>query len=108
MNRGPAGSPSRASGPTSSGLLETYVIGRHLPSVVLRDRLLGEGSVLLAGAGGPLGDVVDHRRVGQRGDVAEMAALGHVLEQATHDLARAGLGQIGGEDDRGRPGDLAD
>ena len=46
--------------------------------------------------------------VGQRGGVAEVAALGDVAQQAAHDLAAAGLGQVGGEVDRLRLGDRAD
>ena len=52
--------------------------------------------------------LVDHVGVGQRRRVAEVATLGHVAEQPAHDLARAGLGQVVGEDDRLGPGDRAD
>ena len=45
--------------------------------------------------------------VGQRGGVAEVAALGDVAQQAAHDLAAAGLGQVVGEDDGLGPGDGA-
>src|SRR6266545_2566759 len=48
---------------------------------------------------GPILDLVDHRRVGQRGRVAKGAVLGHVTQQAAHDLAAAGLRQLRGEDD---------
>ena len=42
--------------------------------------------------------VLDHRRVGQRGDVAEVAdvVLGHLPQDPAHDLARAGLRQNAG------------
>src|SRR5215218_8556284 len=46
--------------------------------------------------------------VAQRGDVAELAALGDVAQQPAHDLARAGLGQVVGPDDALGPGELAD
>ena len=36
-------------------------------------------------------ELVDDRRVGERGGVAEVAALGDVAEQPPHDLARSGL-----------------
>ena len=49
-------------------------------------------------------DLLDHRRVGQRGGVAQVPALGHVAEQPPHDLPAAGLGQFVGEDDRLRAG----
>ena len=49
-----------------------------------------------------------HVRVAQRGDVAELAALGDVAQQPAHDLARAGLGQVVGPDDPLRPRELAD
>src|SRR5438874_5008192 len=46
--------------------------------------------------------------VGQRRHVPQIAPMGDVAQQAPHDLARAGLRQVVGEDDRMRPGDLAD
>src|SRR5437588_6086485 len=46
--------------------------------------------------------------VGQRRHVAEIPPVGDVAQQAPHDLARAGLRQVVGEDDRVGPGDLAD
>ena len=39
-------------------------------------------------------DQVHHGRVGERGDVAELAVLGDVAQQPAHDLAGAGLGQL--------------
>ena len=33
-------------------------------------------------------------RVGERRDVADLAVLGDVAQQAAHDLAGAGLGQL--------------
>src|SRR5579875_2760334 len=51
--------------------------------------------LLLLGSGDqPLADGVDHRRVEQGGDVAELAVLGHVAKQAAHDLAAPGLWQL--------------
>src|SRR5262245_52071947 len=44
-------------------------------------------------------ELVDHGRVGERRRVPERAVLGHVAQQAPHDLAAAGLGQLGREDD---------
>jgi hypothetical protein len=46
--------------------------------------------------------------VGQRGDVAELAPLGDVDEQPPHDLAAAGLRQLGRQHDLARLGDRAD
>src|SRR5438309_11606952 len=62
------------------------------------------GSFFLAAAG----ELGDHRRVGEGRGVAERPVLGHVAEQAPHDLARTGLGQLRREDDVGRGGELAD
>src|SRR4029453_9266889 len=63
--------------------------------------------LVLLGPGGRLvPDLLDDGGVGQGGDVAELALLGHVLEEAAHDLARAGLGQVGGEDEGGGRGRL--
>src|SRR4051794_20495646 len=50
----------------------------------------------------------DHFGVAQGGHVSELMALGDVPEQATHDLARAGLGQLVRPDDALRPRELAD
>src|SRR4051794_20555508 len=50
----------------------------------------------------------DHRRIGQRRRIAERLALGDVAEQAAHDLAGAGLGQVGGEQDVVWPRNRAD
>src|SRR5215210_6870735 len=41
----------------------------------------------------------DDRRIGERGHVAERAAFGDVAEEAAHDLARARLRKIGGDED---------
>ena len=57
---------------------------------------------------GTLLELVDDAGVGQGGGVAEVAALGHVAQQAAHDLAAAGLGQVGREVDGLRLGDRAD
>ena len=40
-----------------------------------------------------------HRRVGQGGGVAQRTTLGNVAQEPAHDLAAAGLGQLGGEVD---------
>src|SRR4051794_36333637 len=53
-------------------------------------------------------DALDHAGVGERRDVAERLVLGDVAEQAPHDLARPGLGQVLGEEDRLRLRDRAD
>ena len=42
---------------------------------------------------------VHHIGVGQSRGVAQGAALGNVAQQAPHDLAAAGLGEVGREDD---------
>ena len=57
---------------------------------------------------GAVADLLDDGGVGERGGVAELAALGDVAEESAHDLAGAGLRQVVGEDDRLRPADLAD
>ena len=69
-----------------------------------RARLL----VLSAALGHVLLDGVDHGRVEQGGDVAQRAVVGHVAQEAPHDLAAAGLGQLGREQDLARLGDRAD
>src|SRR5215218_10595534 len=51
------------------------------------DRSTPPPSVLGGGRGQLLLDQVHHRRVGQRGHVAEVAVLGHVPQQPAHDLA---------------------
>ena len=49
------------------------------------------------GPGAVADQVLDHRRIGQRGGVAQRAhlVLGDLAQNAPHDLARAGLGQAG-------------
>src|SRR4051812_20084157 len=66
------------------------------------------GSGLLVVLPHLLVDVLHHRRVAEGGDVADLAALAYVTEQAAHDLAGAGLGEIIGPDDSLRAGDLGD
>src|SRR2546423_4443226 len=74
-----------------------------------RDRRLTSASLLFTL---PLGrqraDRRHHLGVGQRCNVAQIAPVGDVAQQAPHDLARAGLRQVVGEGDGVRPGDLAD
>ena len=57
-------------------------------------------------------DRLDHVRVGKRRRIAKSALFGDVAQQAAHDLARAGLGQVGGKEEelrlRDRPDDLGD
>src|SRR6266480_1451783 len=53
-------------------------------------------------------DLFDHGRVGEGSRVAELAIFGDVAKQPAHDLPRTRLRQLRGEDDVGRPGDLAD
>ena len=48
---------------------------------------------------GPPSAFADDRRIGQRRRVAQRLALGDVAQQPSHDLARPGLRQIGGEKD---------
>ena len=50
----------------------------------------------------------DHSRIGQGGRVTEGAALGDVAQEAAHDLARAGLGEVGREEDVVGTGEGAD
>src|SRR4051812_50031147 len=53
-------------------------------------------------------ELLHHVGVAQRRDVTELAALRDVAQQAAHDLAGAGLGQIVGPDDALGPRELAD
>ena len=46
--------------------------------------------------------------ISQRGDGTDLTVLGHVLEQTTHDLARACLGQLVDDHDLARLGDRSD
>ena len=57
---------------------------------------------------GALRQLVHDSRVGERRRVAERPVLGHIAEQAAHDLPRAGLRQLGREDDVRRLRDRAD
>src|SRR6478672_8814313 len=66
------------------------------------ERRDGVVSVLALAGVDALGDQVHDRGVGERGDVADLAVLGDVAQQPAHDLARAGLGQLG--DDHDLPG----
>src|SRR4029453_14591397 len=50
----------------------------------------------------------DHGRVGQRRRVTERATFGHVAQEAAHDLAAAGLGQLRGVEDVVGPGERTD
>ena len=50
----------------------------------------------------------DDGGIGQRRRIAERLALGDVAQQPAHDLARARLRQIGGEQNLIRPRDRAD
>src|SRR4051794_16364507 len=53
-------------------------------------------------------DEVHDRGVGERGGVAHLAVLGDVAQQPSHDLARAGVGQLLDDHDLPRAGDRAD
>src|ERR1039458_4684342 len=53
-------------------------------------------------------DHVHHGRVEQRGDVAQLAVLGDVSEQAAHDLSAPRLWELGGEQDLPRLRDRTD
>src|SRR5690242_20202699 len=69
--------------------------------------------VVLAGAGGEDGvglalQVLHDGGVAERRRVAEVVALGDVLQEPAHDLARARLRQVVDEDHGLRPRDLAD
>src|SRR4051812_27724085 len=71
---------------------------------------LKPGSLVLGGRAREVAglDALDDARVGERRRVAELLVLGDVAEQATHDLARARLREILGEQDRLRLRDRAD
>mgnify|MGYP003351008375 CR=1 FL=1 len=53
-------------------------------------------------------DALDHTRVGERRRVAQGVVLGNVAQQSAHDLARPGLREFLGEQDRGGLGDRTD
>ena len=53
-------------------------------------------------------DLIENRRIQQRGHIAELSLLRHVLQKPAHDLAGAGLRKVVGEDDGMWPGDLSD
>src|SRR4051794_17684502 len=53
-------------------------------------------------------DLLGHRRIAERGHVAELAALRDVLQETPHDLAGARLRQVVGVDEALRTGELAD
>src|SRR4051794_25064302 len=57
---------------------------------------------------GILADGLHHGRVRKGGGVAEHPALGDVAKEATHDLARPGLGQVRNEQQRLRASDRPD
>src|SRR4051812_47116905 len=97
LRRGPAGGPQ---GLRRAG----YVTSPETSGNAGEIRLLALGLALLDLALELLHDV----GVAQRRDVAELAALGDVAQQAAHDLARACLGQVVGPDDALRPRELAD
>src|SRR5437899_12175451 len=73
-------------------------------------QLSGWWSVSVLGwrLGGALLDLLDDGRIGERRRVAESPPLGDVAQQAAHDLAGSGLGQLVGEDHRLRPGRRTD
>src|SRR5436305_789948 len=62
------------------------------------------------GAGGEIArlDAVDDPRIGERRRVAELLVLGDVAQQPAHDLSRARLRQLLGEEQGLRLGDRAD
>src|SRR3954454_24760199 len=71
-----------------------------MPPVSPRRRQAPSAFLLLgAGLTHPLTDSVGDRRVEQSGDVAELAVLGDVAKQPSHELAAAGLGQLGADQD---------
>src|ERR1700759_2658941 len=70
------------------------------------DTATASSSVLVGGRSEVAGlDPLDHRGVGEGGGVAERLVLGDVAQQAPHDLARARLREVLGEEDRLRLGD---
>src|SRR5262245_23147389 len=83
-----------SSGGRSSG--RVFSLGRLSSALVLR-ALFDD-----------LVELRDHVGVAQRGDVAQLAALADVAQQAAHDLPRARLRQVVGPDDPLRARELAD
>src|SRR4051812_33739550 len=73
------------------------------------DTATATSSVLVGGRGEVSGlDALHHRGIGERGGVTERLVLGDVAQQPTHDLARARLREVFGEEHRLRLGDGAD
>src|SRR3954454_25148171 len=71
-----------------------------MPPVSPRRRQAPSAFLLLsAGLTHPLTNSIGDRRVEQSGDIAELAVLGDVTKQPAHDLAAAGLGQLGADQD---------
>src|SRR5512139_3581295 len=78
-------------------------------TVRLHTLVIGQGLLVAGPAGGhPLLDQRHHRGVGQRRDVADLAVLGHVAQQAAHDLAGPGLRELLDDHDLARLGDRPD
>src|SRR4051794_37570243 len=74
-----------------------------------RTSVSGVGALLLVAAlGDLLLELLHDRRIAQRRDVAQLAALGDVAQQPAHDLARARLGQVARPDDPPWARELAD
>src|SRR5579872_1202747 len=77
--------------------------------VTATSRLAGSLLLFAFGSGlGHLGDVLHHRRVGQRGGITERTFLHHVAQKPAHDLAAARLRQIRRERDVLRPREGSD
>src|SRR6185503_3045201 len=103
--------PVRPLGRKVEGPSETFP-GFRVPATAPAGEPAGAAPASVLAGGLALGHLlreeVHHGRVAQGGHVAERAALGHVAQEAAHDLARAGLGQVVGPDDPLGPGELAD
>src|SRR3712207_5691453 len=92
---GTAGHPNRAARRRSARLrLPPAPLAGARPEPAKGGGRGGPFSVLGGCRGQLLLDHVHHRRVGQRRHVAELAVLGDVAQEAAHDLARAGLGEL--------------
>src|SRR5262245_10953763 len=91
--------------PASSSCAARMVMSRMAPRLSSRPdhgpRAADPGAaalllVLLRLLRGSLADLFDDTSIGQRGRVTQLAALGDVAQEAAHDLAGPGLGQLVG------------
>src|SRR5215468_6776247 len=105
----PLGSAMRASASSVSLREVVRPLASSWASCWIVGWVIGRSPVSLL-LGAVLHQIVDHRRIGQRRGVAEIAeiVLGDLAQDAAHDLARPRLGQTGRPLDDIRRGDRSD